>query len=59
LSLAWLDHAGLFATTPDERRIEIHWPSPLPENDLEKLQEADAKLRVGVPKEIILRELGY
>jgi hypothetical protein len=59
LSLAWLDHAGLFATTPRERLIELHWPSPLPENDLEKLQEADAKLRLGIPREIILRELGY
>jgi hypothetical protein len=59
LALAWLDHAGLFATTPAERQIELHWPSPLPENDLEKLQEADLKQRLGLPKEIILRELGY
>lgn len=29
LSLAWLDKAGLFHTTPGERRIEIHWPQPL------------------------------
>jgi hypothetical protein len=59
LALAWLDRAGLFANTPDERPIQIHWPSPLPENDLEKLEEASAKLRVGVPREIVLRELGY
>jgi hypothetical protein len=59
LSLAWLDAAGLFPTTPDERRVEINWPSPLPENELEKLQEAQAKMRLGVPKEIVLRELGY
>ena len=59
LSLAWLDRAGLFATTADERRIELSWPSPVPENALEKLQEAEAKARLGVPREIVLRELGY
>jgi hypothetical protein len=59
LALAWLDVAGLFPTTPDERRIEINWPSPLPENELETLQEAEAKVRLGVPNEIVLRELGY
>ena len=32
--------------TPDERRVELNWPSPLPENDLEKLQQAEAKLRI-------------
>jgi hypothetical protein len=25
LSLAWLDRAGLFHTTPDERTFEIEW----------------------------------
>ncbi len=59
LALAWLDRAGLFATLPEERAIEISWPSPLPENELEKLTEAEAKARIGVPKEIVLRELGY
>jgi hypothetical protein len=59
LALAWLDRAGLFATTSDERRVELTWPSPLPENELETLQEAEAKLRLGVPREAVLRELGY
>ena len=59
LALAWLDRAGLFPTTPQERRVELNWPSPLPENEMEKLQEAAAKARLGVPKEIVLRELGY
>jgi hypothetical protein len=59
LSLAWLDRAGVFQTTEQERRVELHWPSPLPENDLEKLQEAEVKSRLGVPKEVVLRELGY
>jgi hypothetical protein len=59
LALAWLDVAGFFPTSPEERRIEINWPSPLPENELERLQEAEAKSRLGVPSEIVLRELGY
>lgn len=59
LSLAWLDRAGLFKTDPCERRIELHWPSPIPESDLDRLQEAQAKLKLGVPQETILRELGY
>jgi hypothetical protein len=59
MSLAWLDRAGLFATTPQERRIELNWPSPLPQNELEKLTEAEVKSRLGVPKDVVLRELGY
>lgn len=59
LALAWLDGAGLFHTRADERQVELNWPSPLPENDLEKLTEAEAKLRVGVAKEVVIKELGY
>jgi len=59
LSLAWLDRAGVFPTGVSERRVELHWPSPLPDNKVEKLQEAELKMRLGVPKEVVLRELGY
>jgi hypothetical protein len=59
LALQWLDRAGLFKTTPEERRVEIHWPSPIPVNEIERLEEAEAKLKIGVPQEVILRELGY
>jgi len=59
LALAWLDKAGVFKTSPEERRVELHWPSPLPENEVEKLQEGEIKARLGVPKEVVLRELGY
>jgi hypothetical protein len=59
LSLAWLDTAGVFKTTPQERRVELHWPSPIPQNESELLEQAAAKLRIGVPQEIVLRELGY
>jgi len=59
LALAWLDAAGVFKTELHERSVELHWPSPIPENDLERLQEAETKLRIGVAKDIVLRELGY
>ncbi|HEX8522912.1 MAG TPA: phage portal protein [Tepidisphaeraceae bacterium] len=59
LALAWLDRAGVFKTEPAERRVEIHWPSPLPENLMDRLDEAEAKLRVGVSQDVVLRELGY
>ncbi len=59
LSLAWLDHAGIFRTSPEERRFEIHWPNPLPVNEIERLEEARLKQQLGIPTETILRELGY
>ena len=59
LALAWLDRARLFATTADERRVDLSWPSPLPEDAMTKLTEAEAKVRLGVSKEVVLRELGY
>ena len=57
--LLLLDKTGVFPTEPAEREIEIHWPSPLPENLMEKLQEAKLKRELGVPSEAVLRELGY
>ncbi|HEY7117739.1 MAG TPA: phage portal protein [Tepidisphaeraceae bacterium] len=59
LALRWLDVAGVFKTTPAERRVELSWPSPLPENEQEKLDEAEAKVRLGVDRAVVLRELGY
>ena len=57
--LAWLDKAGVFPNAPHERRIELLWPSALPENEEQKLAELEAKARLGVPREVLLRELGY
>lgn len=58
-ALAWLDRAGLFRNDPSERRVAIHWPSPIPVNERERLAVARAKLRVGVDPAVVLRELGY
>ena len=59
LSLAWLDAAGVFHTTPDERAIEIHWANPLPLSEQDELDEAKTKIDLGVPRDVVLRELGY
>jgi hypothetical protein len=59
LALAWLDHAGVYKTSEGERGVEIHWPSPLPENELEALQEAELKVQLGVAREVVFMELGY
>lgn len=57
LILLALDQSGAFATTPGERDIEIYWPNPLPENVMERLQEAALKQQLGVPADQILREI--
>ena len=59
LILRALDKTGIYPNKAEEREIEIHWPSPLPENLMEKLQEAALKKELGVPQEQILKELGY
>ncbi len=59
LILLALDKTGVYPNRPEEREINIHWPSPLPENMIEKLQEASLKKELGVPQEQILKELGY
>ncbi len=59
LTLHAFDKLEIFPNEPEEREIEINWPGPLPENLLEKLQEAKLKQDIGVPTEKILQELGY
>lgn len=57
--LELLDRTGIFATEAEERATRLHWPSPLPENQKEKLQEARLKAELGVPRQVVLAELGY
>jgi len=54
-----LDKAGIYKTEPFERAVDIIFPSPLPENMMEKLKEAQIKKELGVSTEQVLRELGY
>ncbi len=57
--LSMLDTAGLYQTDEAERELDVVFASPLPENLMEKLQEAQIKRELGVPAEQVLRELGY
>jgi hypothetical protein len=54
-----LDKANIYRTGMADREIDIIFPSPLPENMMEKLKEAEIKKELGVPIEQVLRELGY
>jgi hypothetical protein len=57
--LSILDTADIYATDRADREVDILFPSPLPENMTEKLNEAKIKKELGVPTEQVLRELGY
>ncbi|MBN1805320.1 MAG: phage portal protein [Sedimentisphaerales bacterium] len=57
--LAMLDKANIYKTSGTDRDVDIVFPSPLPENTLEKLKEAQIKKELGVSTEQVLRELGY
>lgn len=59
LVLDWMDRSGVLRTTPADRRVEIHWPSPLPSDEAEQLRNARIKQELGVPADRILAELGY
>ncbi len=59
LVLGLLDRAGVLRTVPEDRRVEIHWPSPLPEDQAQRLADAQVKASLGVPAERVLAELGY
>jgi hypothetical protein len=57
--LDMLDKAKIYRTCGSDREIDIIFPSPLPENMMEKLREAQIKKELGVSREQVLRELGY
>lgn len=53
------DVYGVFPNTPDERRVRIDWPDPIPENQREQIELAQSKIDLGVPRQVVLNELGY
>ena len=57
--LSILDTAGIYRTLAADRQVDVIFPSPLPENTMEKLKEAQIKKELGLPTEQVLRELGY
>ena len=59
MALEMLDQAGVVRTAEEDRGIDVNWPTALPESDMDRLTEAQAKLALGVPREVVLKELGY
>jgi hypothetical protein len=57
--LELLNRAGIVPSAPSDRGIDINWPTALPESDMDRLREAQAKLALGVPRQVVLAELGY
>ncbi len=53
------DVYGILTNDPSQRQVRIDWPSPLPENLSEQLDQAKAKVELGVPRQQVLTELGY
>jgi len=59
MALSILDTAQVYPTTDQERDVDIVFASPLPDDTMAKLQEAQIKRELGVPAEQVLKELGY
>jgi hypothetical protein len=59
MALSILDTANVYQTTDQERDVDIVFDSPLPEDAMARLQEAQIKRELGVPAEQVLKELGY
>jgi len=53
------DIYGVLPNRPEERGVRLDWPSPLPENLMGRLREAQLKLEIGVSQKQVLTELGY
>lgn len=59
LILHALDVHGIYRTTASEREIEIVWADALPVDESRRIADALAKAQLGVPTEVLRRELGY
>ncbi len=53
------DVHGLLPNRLEDRRFRIDWPDPFPESRSMQLDNAERKVRLGVPQEQVLTELGY
>jgi len=59
LILHALDVHGLYHTDPSDRGIDIAWSDAIPVDESRRIQDALAKAELGVPKDVLRRELGY
>ncbi len=54
-----LARTGRIAHRPEDWGIEVLWGPILPEDASEQLAQAQAKINLGIPARIVLKELGY
>jgi len=59
MAMEWLGLTGALPTRREDRRVEIHWPDPLPADEAERLRNAQIKAQLGLPADRVLAELGY
>ena len=50
---------GLLPNRPEERRVRLDWPNPMPDSESQRLDNARQKVELGIPREQVLTELGY
>ena len=53
------DLHGLLPNDPEDRRIRLDWPNPMPDSETQRLRNAKTKLELGVSQKQVLAELGY
>lgn len=53
------DVYGVLPNSPDERKVRVDWPDPVPENQRDQIELAQSKIELGVPRQTVLNELGY
>ena len=59
LVLHALDTYGVYHTQPGDRKINISWPDALPPDESRRINDALAKLQLGIPPAVLRAELGY
>jgi len=57
--LSMLDTYDIYKTDEGDRKVQVVFPNPLPEDITENLNQATMKKNLGVAQETILKELGY
>lgn len=59
LALTAAHEAGVLDVPTSQRGLRVHWPDPLPTDEIEQVRAAKVKVELGVPSERVLAELGY
>ena len=59
MALSLMHISGTLETAPAERRVRVEWPDALPGDLSARLDAAERKAGLGVPRDEVLGELGY